>query len=188
MLRERILQIRERLARATEGPWKMVGMGHVYAPKPKFPAIDAPEEEALICSTKHADGTEADAEFIAHARQDIPWLLDHVIIPDVPSLEPPIPGAMYLVVDGKRAAQFLVMRWSMKLEYRGAFRPGWQMLCVLERSDLPDIFGELSIQYYGSPMENRTTILPEVHVKTIRNLKHDSKITIKWAQWITDVE
>lgn len=65
---ERIAAIRERAERATEGPWEGV--------------LEAPE----ICvlhpgSRKHIGcyfNEDEDVDFIAHARADVPWLLDQV--------------------------------------------------------------------------------------------------------------
>ena len=67
---EELAAIRERAEKATPGPW------HVYA---AYSLSDiTPETRTCVVDCVASDGTLAreDAEFIAHAREDIPRLLD----------------------------------------------------------------------------------------------------------------
>lgn len=65
---ERIKEIRERMDKATEGPWVYRG--------PTFGCDDAFVQATIpglnVCSFHK----EANGHFIAHAREDINWLLD----------------------------------------------------------------------------------------------------------------
>lgn len=74
--------IRQRVEKATEGPWdyyvlpQPVGINRAtlhseHGPRETFWTVDLPPEIG-------AAGTESDAEFIAHAREDIPALLAEV--------------------------------------------------------------------------------------------------------------
>jgi Ead/Ea22-like protein len=69
---EELATIRKRAEKATPGPW------HVYA---AYSLSDiTPETRTCIVDCVASDGTLAreDAEFIAHAREDIPRLLDEI--------------------------------------------------------------------------------------------------------------
>lgn len=76
--RDRLDQIRARTNAATNGPWWPFDHTHdigfeiaVGEPEPDgYPA------EKLPNGFKTDIGRREDAEFIAHARQDVPWLLD----------------------------------------------------------------------------------------------------------------
>lgn len=73
----RLEAIRERMAKATEGPWRAaedvsIGRPRVLGPQKrngKFGVI------AIFPMLQKLGIVKADAEFIAHAREDIPWLL-----------------------------------------------------------------------------------------------------------------
>ena len=77
--RETLNRIRKQADNATEGPWE-------HEPPP------GPGEDPMrpICVYPKEDGgtlayvqpLEADAEFIAHARTDVPWLLEQVELRD----------------------------------------------------------------------------------------------------------
>lgn len=57
-------EIRARVEVATPGPWRAHPDGLVWAERPGDPVSGSTETE--------------DAEFIAHARTDVPWLLDRL--------------------------------------------------------------------------------------------------------------
>ena len=62
----RLNEIEARANAATEGPWELLGDGE-YVSGPGI--LVAPDDGGV---------TSADAEFIAHARTDVPWLLEQV--------------------------------------------------------------------------------------------------------------
>ena len=62
----RLNEIEARANAATEGPWELLGDGE-YVSGPGI--LVAPDDGGV---------TSADAEFIAAARTDVPWLLDQV--------------------------------------------------------------------------------------------------------------
>ena len=62
----RLNEIEARTNAATEGPWELLGDGE-YVSGPGI--LVAPDDGGV---------TSADAEFIAAARTDVPWLLDQV--------------------------------------------------------------------------------------------------------------
>ena len=64
--RETLNRIRAQADAATEGPWELLGDGE-YVSGPGI--LVAPDDGGV---------TSADAEFIAAARTDVPWLLDQV--------------------------------------------------------------------------------------------------------------
>ena len=64
--RETLARIRAQADAATEGPWELLGDGE-YVSGPGI--LVAPDDGGV---------TSADAEFIAAARTDVPWLLDQV--------------------------------------------------------------------------------------------------------------
>jgi hypothetical protein len=63
--------VRERCARATPGPWKSYIEGRDHTSGSNFIMTSDQDIELL-------GATEADQEFIAHARQDIPLLLAEI--------------------------------------------------------------------------------------------------------------
>lgn len=76
----RIEEIRERESKATKGPWR-VGYndkyitGHILSDHHKY-AGNAVSDPESVCSAETL--TADDAEFISHARSDIPFLLAEV--------------------------------------------------------------------------------------------------------------
>lgn len=68
---ERLAEIQERTAAATAGPWNYGGQGWVFA---KASRGDRCGEMADLLADLHTH--DEDALFVAHARTDIPWLLD----------------------------------------------------------------------------------------------------------------
>lgn len=79
---EEITQIRERAEKATEGPWQYNGIGGVFSAH----AVSyhyAWKNTKEICSLNDGEyienqNEENDANFIAHAREDIPKLLAEI--------------------------------------------------------------------------------------------------------------
>jgi hypothetical protein len=73
---ERLAEIEARVEAATEGPWKQGN----DAPRSSFGVWSGPL--GLVCSTdsssSDAPQAQANASFLAHARSDIPWLLERV--------------------------------------------------------------------------------------------------------------
>jgi hypothetical protein len=75
----RLREIAERAEKATVGPWKVQGLGpevqrlgaYVYSPY-LGSVCSCPKESDLF------SGHTYNMEFIAHARSDIPWLLDQL--------------------------------------------------------------------------------------------------------------
>lgn len=76
---ERLEAIRQRAEKATEGPW--FNTEYHVATKPNIRG-GYPSDSASVCEINDGEYIEnlnmADAEFIAHARQDIPDLLSEV--------------------------------------------------------------------------------------------------------------
>lgn len=74
MTREELERIRERVENATRGPWRATGDGGITFPLGNSgsyaPIVSFAEDEAFI--------VEDDAEFAAHAREDVPSLLAEV--------------------------------------------------------------------------------------------------------------
>ena len=68
--REALARIRAQADAATEGPWELLGDGE-YVSGPGI--LVAPDDGGV---------TSADAEFIAAARTDVPWLLEQVGLRD----------------------------------------------------------------------------------------------------------
>lgn len=68
---DRLAEIRARAERATEGPWVQL---------PPWETVPATTPSIISPNGDIADRieAEADAEFIAHAREDVPYLLDEV--------------------------------------------------------------------------------------------------------------
>lgn len=79
MTAERITEIRERAEKATSGPWEVLnprGEGNDYGLS-RCDGIWGPGETAIVITDGgYYPPTVPDAEFIVHARQDIPDLLD----------------------------------------------------------------------------------------------------------------
>lgn len=68
---ERIAEIRRRARGATPGPWRHEDR-YIMALRVKSIA------ELPCGSVRHMDVDDRNAEFIAHARQDVPWLLERL--------------------------------------------------------------------------------------------------------------
>ena len=71
---DRLNQIEARANAATKGPWQRYGTWpyEVYAPR-------EPDGGPYIASVTGTDGdNEGNADFIAHARDDVPWLIEQV--------------------------------------------------------------------------------------------------------------
>ena len=66
---DRLAQIEARVEAATEGPWDAV-----QGATPGMVWVEL-RHRATICDFPYEQGSQEDAEFIAHARQDIPALL-----------------------------------------------------------------------------------------------------------------
>lgn len=64
-----ITEIRKRAERATPGPWHVSPVGEVRAPSPW---------NGLLMGTWATGDNGPDAKFVAHAREDIPALLDTI--------------------------------------------------------------------------------------------------------------
>jgi hypothetical protein len=79
----RLQQIRERAEKATAGPWHTHGTPHPEAVRLRKEAAGVSSDECLIylsrrdyvCLPETFERQQADAEFIANARQDVPYLL-----------------------------------------------------------------------------------------------------------------
>ena len=96
VIKDRLTEIEERLSRATPGPWeakrtdrgKCDGIApstHNHPPERGCYAYDDPgwtncpaSGEIVTTDSGYYGPNMDDAEFIAHAREDIPWLLDLV--------------------------------------------------------------------------------------------------------------
>lgn len=75
---ERVSAIRERLEKATKGPWYQ---GSHAQPEPPTP--DAVELSRLLCCFEDEGEPrfwdwEGDGEFVANAREDLPWALERI--------------------------------------------------------------------------------------------------------------
>lgn len=81
MTREELAAIRERAEKSTPGPWVRRGQWIVGGDK-GWDEVLAPDdvECGLYCygGTSRIELSEEDADFIAHAREDIPALLTHI--------------------------------------------------------------------------------------------------------------
>jgi hypothetical protein len=85
-LRERLEQIRVRAEKSTPEPWHAHGKPHPEAVRLRKEAAGVSSAECLIylssrdyvCLPETFARQQADAEFIAHARQDVPWLLGQI--------------------------------------------------------------------------------------------------------------
>lgn len=80
---KRLAEIAARVAKATEGPWGMVdGDNTVYSNPREAKNGFGTNFDAQICEMVEDMDTDdisyEDAEFIAHARDDVPWLLDQL--------------------------------------------------------------------------------------------------------------
>lgn len=80
MTREQFDAIRERVDATTEGPWERCGRGINGGPSSLTEVVTLDVECMGYCygGTGLGVQNEADAEFIAHARQDVPALLAEV--------------------------------------------------------------------------------------------------------------
>lgn len=70
---KRVREIRERVEKATLGPWQ-------FAPNVNVGGLVRSDTGAMAIAAFREDHAEmvANAEFIAHAREDIPYLLDRI--------------------------------------------------------------------------------------------------------------
>ena len=77
---QELADIRARCEAATGGPWRFVEEGRDNTSGDSFIMTGPPRGRNgdLYLTTDKRDGSHADYEFIAHARQDIPRLLDEV--------------------------------------------------------------------------------------------------------------
>lgn len=87
---ERLAGIRERERKATKGPWtvgngEVIGLGIEQTSRGSFTyeaqlarVLDLFEREEENVGDRHLGSREADAQFIAHAREDVPALLAEV--------------------------------------------------------------------------------------------------------------
>lgn len=69
---QRLREIEERASRATPGPWEAYGVGGIH--------MDGTSDGYSLRTARgrrlHSPYmTQADADFAAHAREDVPWLL-----------------------------------------------------------------------------------------------------------------
>ena len=95
---ERIAEIRARVEAATPGPWEV---DDKYSDQ--FVVCELDEYVAVSASTDADIGLDgrADAEFIAHARQDVPDLLDErdVLIQRLATMENLASGILAAAID-----------------------------------------------------------------------------------------
>lgn len=87
MTDERIAQIRARADAATRGPWHVELTAETYIDRPsRYPIysevrgiVDVAEGDTYVAQTKRGnEQARDDAEFIAHAREDVATLLAEV--------------------------------------------------------------------------------------------------------------
>lgn len=85
---ETTAQIRARADAATPGPWHVHLTAETYVDRPsRYPiysevrgVVDVTEGDTYVAQTKRGnEQARADAEFIAHAREDVGWLLARVV-------------------------------------------------------------------------------------------------------------
>jgi len=103
---ERIAEIRARVEAATPGPWEV---DDKYSDQ--FVVCELDEYVAVSASTDADIGLDgrADAEFIAHARQDIPDLLDErdMLIQRLATVENLAADILAAAMNEKRARAFV---------------------------------------------------------------------------------
>lgn len=76
MTNKQLQQIRERAAKATQAPWRAedgIGLYGIMARRQ-----DRPQDEIILAGVDYRPNGEADASFIAYAREDVPALLAEV--------------------------------------------------------------------------------------------------------------
>lgn len=87
MTAERIAQIRARADAATRGPWYVQLTAETYIDRPsRYPiysevrgVVEITEGDTYVAQTKRGnEQARADAEFIAHAREDVAVLLAEI--------------------------------------------------------------------------------------------------------------
>lgn len=73
----RLREIAERENKATNGPWNLHGIdvNRVTLAKWRRCIVFHGKSDACECEPKEAELLLRDAKFIAHSRQDVPWLL-----------------------------------------------------------------------------------------------------------------
>ena len=79
MTAERLDQIEARANAATEGPWDAINLRTNYFLRDEWIVGAAIDELPIVADLRDA-GTQGgnDAAFIAHARTDVPWLIEQV--------------------------------------------------------------------------------------------------------------
>lgn len=77
---ERLAEIEARVEAATEGPWRFQPEGESHCGEPQC-CSDYWDNRIWGADRVLAEShmlSEADAEFVAHARTDVPWLIEQV--------------------------------------------------------------------------------------------------------------
>ena len=105
-----LAEIRARVDEATEGPWGAPERDGPYAT-----VTDADTCEALFVAIDAGNSPERDMEFIAHARTDVPRLLDAVeavlaILNEYPPPNADAVGEYSLVENARRAVAARIRR------------------------------------------------------------------------------
>ena len=77
MTEERLLAIKARAEAATPGPFKVFYRALDF-PSAFYESLWAEGQKEVICAVSHGKNDRADAEFLAHAREDVPTLLAEV--------------------------------------------------------------------------------------------------------------
>ena len=72
---ETLREISKRADKATPGPWVFRSLGGTNQESPEPPEYWAVDPRGNILAADHYPGDGRDVEFIAHAREDIPFLL-----------------------------------------------------------------------------------------------------------------
>ena len=86
MTEEQLQEIKERVAKATPGPWKWENYGAEYDFETTMPSLNGVNNKEIMnfgdgeqyYPTEGTPPDEADAGFIAHAREDVPALIAEV--------------------------------------------------------------------------------------------------------------
>ena len=117
MSEKRLAEIRARVEAATPGPWEV---DDKYSDG--FVVCELDEYVAVSTSTDADIGLDgrADAEFIAHARQDIPDLLDmmDVLIQQLATVENLAADILVAAIDGNEQALKPLRDWICMEEQR----------------------------------------------------------------------
>jgi hypothetical protein len=79
-IRERLAEIKARCGAATRAPWRhcrtVAGKWSIWTPTPADPLYGSTN----IVDCREDSQSEANADFVAHAREDIPWLLSLIAL------------------------------------------------------------------------------------------------------------